>query len=194
MYNFSCHLSELCMCFYQELQHCSTNLMQFSLETTYKYNKYMEYSKIYSLPPFYSAHLGNTFLHISWTVHNIRLLLCNISGNCFTVLPANIEIFLLPPKPMFDICYFCFCHIINMTVFLYQTWLIQTSFLLQMRCLYSFFAYAGTFKCILNRCILKYLCQSGTLVHKTYLSFLQHAASMYFTCTYSQRQIVLWKY
>lgn len=114
MYNFACHLSELCMCFYQELQHCSTNLMQFSLEATYIYNKYMEYSKIYSLPPFYSAHLGNTFLHISWTVHNIRLLLCNISGNCFTVLPAHIELFLLPQNP-------CLISVISVSAIL-STW------------------------------------------------------------------------
>lgn len=88
----------------------------------------MEYSKIYSLPPFYSAYLGNTFLHISQTVNNITLILGSVSGNCFIVLSLHIELFLLFPKPLSDTCYFCFCHVTNITVFLYQTWLMQASF------------------------------------------------------------------
>lgn len=167
-YKFLGHLSRLYMCFCQELLHHSANLMGFSLET-YKQNKYMEYSKIYSLPPFYSAHLGSTFLHTSWTVHNIRLLLGNISGNCFSVLSVHIEVFLPSPKALSDICYFHFCHVINITHFVYQACLIQASFPFIVA-----LPLQKQLNAILNSYILllKYLCQSGTLVHRTYLSFL----------------------
>lgn len=131
-------------------------------------NECTEYNKIYSLPLFCHAYLGNTFLHGSLIVQNTKLPLDNTSVNCL--------LYCLPTQ-----CFFCFLpdhYLVSgisvsdmlSTLQYYLPGMVNTDFLFFDSC----FASAGKVKGILNSYILllSILFQNGTVIHKTYLSFL----------------------